>query len=56
MGSFPLYNYAGEINSAKRSFSNATDWSSWQQYTRTAFATLEHDLGDGWVTKLQLDH
>ena len=30
-GSFPLYNYAGEINSAKRSFSNATDWSSWQQ-------------------------
>ena len=55
-GSFPLYNYAGEINSAKRSFSNATDWSSWQQYTRTVFATLEHDLGSGWVGKLQLDH
>ena len=55
-GSFPLYNYAGEINSAKRSFSNATDWSSWQQYTRTVFATLEQDLGSGWVAKLQLDH
>ena len=55
-GSFPLYNYAGEINSAKRSFSNATDWSSWQQYTRTVFATLEQDLGSGWVGKLQLDH
>ena len=55
-GSFPLYNYAGEINSAKRSFSNATDWSSWQQYTRTVFATLEQDLGGGWVGKLQLDH
>lgn len=55
-GSFPLYNYAGEINNAKRSFSNATDWSSWQQYTRTVFATLEQDLGSGWVGKLQLDH
>jgi len=55
-GSFPLYNYAGEINDAKRSFSNATDWSSWQQYTRTVFATLEQDLGSGWVGKLQLDH
>ncbi|AJO79707.1 TonB-dependent siderophore receptor [Pseudomonas sp. MRSN 12121] len=55
-GSFPLLNSKGERNDAKRSFSNATDWSSWQQYTRTVFATLEHDLGDGWVTKLQLDH
>ncbi|QQX56937.1 TonB-dependent siderophore receptor [Pseudomonas chlororaphis subsp. aurantiaca] len=55
-GSFPLINSKGERNSAKRSFSNATDWSSWQQYTRTVFATLEHDLGDGWLTKLQLDH
>jgi len=55
-GSFPLLNSKGERNDAKRSFSNATDWSSWQQYTRTVFATLEHDMGDGWVTKLQLDH
>ncbi len=55
-GSFPLFNYSGALNDAKRSFSNATDWSSWQQYTRTVFANLEHDLGDGWVTKLQLDH
>ncbi len=52
----PLFNYSGALNDAKRSFSNATDWSSWQQYTRTVFANLEHDLGDGWVTKLQLDH
>jgi hypothetical protein len=22
----------------------------------TVFAMVEHDLGDGWVTKLQLDH
>jgi len=55
-GSFPLLNAAGERNDVKRSFSNAADWSSWKQYTRTVFATLEHQFGDGWVTKLQLDH
>lgn len=55
-GSFPLINAQGERNSVKRSFSNAADWSSWRQYTRTLFATVEHQLGDGWVSKLQLDH
>ena len=55
-GSFPLINAKGDRNSVKRSFNNAADWSSWEQYTRTVFAVLEHDLGDGWVTKLQLDH
>ena len=55
-GSFPLINSNGDRNSVKRSFNNAADWSSWEQYTRTVFAMLEHDLGNGWVTKLQLDH
>lgn len=55
-GSFPLINAEGDRNSVKRSFSNAADWSSWRQYTRTVFATLEQQLGDGWVTKVQLDH
>ena len=55
-GSFPLINANGERNKVSRSFSNAADWSSWKQYTRTVFATLEHELGNGWVTKLQLDH
>ncbi|MBT1270470.1 TonB-dependent siderophore receptor [Pseudomonas sp. VS38] len=55
-GSFPLINANGDRNSVKRSFNNAANWSSWEQYTRTAFAMLEHDLGNGWVTKLQLDH
>ncbi len=55
-GSFPLINSKGDLNSVKRSFNNGTDWSSWDQYTRTVFATLEHDMGGGWVTKLQLDH
>ncbi|WP_449102368.1 TonB-dependent siderophore receptor [Pseudomonas extremaustralis] len=55
-GSFPLIDAQGNRNSVKRSFNNAADWSSWEQYTRTVFAMVEHDLGDGWVTKLQLDH
>ncbi|XKU41002.1 TonB-dependent siderophore receptor [Pseudomonas [fluorescens] ATCC 17400] len=55
-GSFPLINSKGDRNKVKRSFNNAAEWSSWEQYTRTVFAMLEHDLGDGWVTKLQLDH
>ncbi|CRM77816.1 TonB-dependent siderophore receptor [Pseudomonas sp. 58 R 3] len=55
-GSFPLINSQGERNSVKRSFNNAANWSSWEQYTRTVFAMLEHDLGNGWVGKLQLDH
>lgn len=55
-GSFPLIDAQGNRNNVKRSFNNAADWSSWEQYTRTVFAMLEHDLGDGWVSKLQLDH
>ncbi|AZF52831.1 Outer membrane ferripyoverdine receptor FpvA, TonB-dependent [Pseudomonas sp. R4-34-07] len=55
-GSFPLIDAQGNRNNVKRSFNNAADWSSWEQYTRTVFAMVEHDLGDGWVTKLQLDH
>ncbi|WP_272911865.1 TonB-dependent siderophore receptor, partial [Pseudomonas carnis] len=55
-GSFPLVNSNGSINKMPRSYNNGTTWSSWEQNTRTAFAMLEHDLGDGWVTKFQLDH
>ncbi|KRP66503.1 TonB-dependent siderophore receptor [Pseudomonas orientalis] len=55
-GSFPLIDAQGNRNTVKRSFNNAADWSSWEQYTRTVFAMVEHDLGDGWITKLQLDH
>lgn len=55
-GSFPLIDAQGNRNDVKRSFNNAADWSSWEQYTRTVFTMLEHDLGDGWITKLQLDH
>ena len=55
-GSFPLINANGDRNSVSRSFNNGASWSSWEQYTRTVCATLEHQLAGGWVTKLQLDH
>ncbi|WP_446440005.1 TonB-dependent siderophore receptor [Pseudomonas sp. 910_21] len=55
-GTFPLINATGGHNSMSRSYNNGATWSGWEQYTRTAFAMLEHDLGNGWVTKLQLDH
>jgi outer membrane receptor for ferric coprogen and ferric-rhodotorulic acid len=55
-GTFPLINSVGGHNSVSRSYNNGTDWSRWEQYTRTFFATLEHELRDGWISKLQLDH
>ncbi|WP_245362800.1 MULTISPECIES: TonB-dependent siderophore receptor [Pseudomonas] len=55
-GSFPLINANGDRNHVSRSFNNAANWSSWEQYTRTVFAILEHNFSNGWVSKLQLDH
>ncbi len=55
-GSFPLIDSQGNPNKVSRSFNNAANWSAWEQYTRTVFAMLEHDFGNGWVSKLQLDH
>lgn len=52
----PLFNSNGDFNKVSRSFSPAAQWSSWQQYTRTVFATLEHNMDNGWVAKLQLNH
>lgn len=52
----PVYNSNGDFNKVSRSFNPAADWSSWEQYTRTVFATLEHNLDNGWVAKLQLNH
>ena len=54
-GGIPLYNAHGQFNDMPRSFNNGARWSSWQQYTRTAFATLEHAFGNDWVAKLQLN-
>lgn len=55
-GGIPLYDSTGAFNTMPRSFNNAANWSRWKQYTRTAFATLEHFFDNEWVGKLQLNH
>lgn len=55
-GSRPVYDSAGNPISLPRSFNNGAKWSSWEQYTRTAFATLEHTFDNGWVAKGQYNH
>ncbi|THF66639.1 TonB-dependent siderophore receptor [Pseudothauera nasutitermitis] len=55
-GGIPIYDSNGNFNKRSRSFNSGTRWSSWAQYTRTAFATLEHYFDNDWVAKLQLNH
>ncbi|VVO27105.1 TonB-dependent siderophore receptor [Pseudomonas fluorescens] len=52
----PLFDSAGNQTDMSRSFNPGAKWSSWEQYTRTVFATLEHRFGNDWVSKLQLNH
>lgn len=55
-GGNPYWDSEGNFNKRSRSFSNAADWSRWEQYTRTVFSTLEHTFDNGWVGKVQLNH
>ncbi|UVL54352.1 TonB-dependent siderophore receptor [Pseudomonas sp. B21-035] len=55
-GTVPLYDGNGDTNNVSHHFNNAAKWSSWEQYTRTVFASLEHHLDNGWVAKAQFDH
>jgi outer membrane receptor for ferric coprogen and ferric-rhodotorulic acid len=55
-GSSPVYDTAGNPISVSRSFNNGAKWSKWEQYSRTAFATLEHTFNNGWVAKGQYNH
>ncbi|GIZ12539.1 TonB-dependent siderophore receptor [Pseudomonas sp. NCCP-436] len=55
-GSIPIFTSDGHFNKVSRSFNPGTRWSAWEQYTRTLFATLEHNFSGGWVGKLQLNH
>ncbi|GAA5232754.1 ferripyoverdine/pyocin S3 receptor FpvA [Verticiella sediminum] len=55
-GGIPLFDSEGNFNRTSRSYSPAARWSNWEQYTRTAFATLEHNFANDWVVKLQLNH
>ncbi|UXZ20310.1 TonB-dependent siderophore receptor [Pseudomonas sp. YeP6b] len=55
-GAASLFDSAGNRISTPRSFNNGAKYSKWKQYTRTAFATLEHTFDNGWVGKAQYNH
>ncbi|QXI56830.1 TonB-dependent siderophore receptor [Pseudomonas sp. OE 28.3] len=55
-GAASLFDSAGNHISTPRSFNNGAKYSKWKQYTRTAFATLEHTFDNGWVGKAQYNH
>ncbi len=55
-GGIPLFNSQGDFNDTSRSYNPGARWSNWEQYTRTAFATLERYFANGWTAKLQLNH
>lgn len=53
-GATPFYNSNGDFNDTPRSFNPGAQWSSWEQYSRSIFATLEHNFAGGWVSKVNL--
>ncbi|MHC6225044.1 TonB-dependent siderophore receptor [Pseudomonas sp. X10] len=55
-GTAPLFDGHGNSNDLSHHFNNAAKWSTWEQYTRTLFASLEHHMANGWVAKAQFDH
>ncbi len=55
-GTRTVYDPDGNYLNLPRSFNNGPKWSSWEQYTRTVFATLEHNFDNGWVAKAQYNH
>ncbi|MBK1714906.1 TonB-dependent siderophore receptor [Rubrivivax gelatinosus] len=55
-GGIPIFAADGSFNDQSRSFNNGADWSHWDQYTRTVFATVEHYFDNDWVLKAQFNH
>ncbi|WP_426809868.1 TonB-dependent siderophore receptor [Pseudomonas sp. WOUb67] len=55
-GTRTIFDATGNKLDLPRSFNNGPKWGSWEQYSRTAFATLEHTFDSGWVTKGQYNH
>ncbi|MGY2378469.1 TonB-dependent siderophore receptor [Pseudomonas sp. SDO524_S393] len=55
-GTRTIFDATGKKLDVPRSFNNGPKWGSWEQYSRTAFATLEHTFDNGWVTKGQYNH
>lgn len=55
-GTRTIFDATGNKLDLPRSFNNGPKWGSWQQYSHTVFATLEHNFDNGWVTKGQYNH
>lgn len=55
-GGIRLYDSEGNFNAMPRSFNPGARWGHWDQYRKTAFATVEHQFSSGWTGKLQLNH
>jgi outer membrane receptor for ferric coprogen and ferric-rhodotorulic acid len=55
-GTRTIFDPAGNKLDLPRAFNNGPKWSSWEQYSRTLFTTLEHSFDNGWVTKGQYNH
>jgi len=55
-GTRTIFDATGNKLDLPRSFNNGPKWGSWEQYSRTVFATLEHSFDNGWVTKGQYNH
>ena len=55
-GTRTIFDATGNKLDLPRSFNNGPKWGSWQQYSHTVFATLEHSFDNGWVTKGQYNH
>ncbi|TBV15008.1 TonB-dependent siderophore receptor [Stutzerimonas kirkiae] len=53
-GGTPLFDSNGNFNDTSRSFNTGAKWSSWEQYSRSVFATLEHNFAGGWAAKINL--
>ena len=49
---FPIFNSDGTRTDWSRSFNPATTWSRREMETRNLFATLDHQLANGWQFKL----
>ncbi|QVW25931.1 TonB-dependent siderophore receptor [Pseudomonas hormoni] len=55
-GTVPYWNADGSKASLGRSTNMATPWSSWPLKDKTAFATLDQQLGMGWHLKAAYTH
>lgn len=55
-GTRTIFDAVGNQLDLPRSFNNGPKWGAWEQYTRTVFATLEHNFANGWVAKGQYNH